>query len=173
LHLLESQAVTDKTILLRRRELLQARLRRQDEARQFRAVARELCRRGVRRMSRLPASRSSTLLHAQSQWPGRDERFYWPEIPGSRTVDWSVDAERDRAFADAVRACFAPSMRLAVIFHTAESSLLAGVVDVLAHARTILEASSETLWVVRAGGGTSLVEVSRVDRQVCWLEGDR
>jgi hypothetical protein len=165
--------VTDKTLLLRRRELLQLRLRRQDEARRVRVLAQALYRCGVRSLSRLPASRSSALLHAQASWPGRDERFYWPEIAGSRTVVFDDDAGRDRAFAEAVHACFAPSMRLAIVFHTAESSLLIGVADVLAHAGAILDACSETVWVVRAGGGASLVEVSRVDQQVCWLDAGR
>ena len=162
---------TDIERLRARRVRLQARVRRQEEARQFRALAPLLRAAGVRRFSRLPSSRVREVAGNRLSLPGRDERFYWPEIPDGQCTTWRNDDERDRAFADALAACFAPSERLLLISHTAESVLVLGCADAMAQARLLLEhIRGISLWVITRSGAPGLVEVSFSDQEVCWLK---
>ena len=150
-----------------RRERLQARLRRQEEARRFREVASLLRAAGVRRLSRVPASELRALAAGRLNLPGRDERFYWPEIPSGTCREWRDAGERDAVFAEALRACFAPPARLVCIFHTHESALVLGREDAIAHAAILLARLGGSLWVIARCGAPGLVEVS--DDEVCWL----
>jgi hypothetical protein len=151
-----------------RRERLQARLRRQDEARQFRALAPLLRAAGVRRLSRMPRRRIREAAGDRLSLPGRDERFYWPEIPDGTCMQWRDDSERDRIFAGALAACFAPSERLLFIFHTAESALVLGCADAIAHAAVVLDYAYDSLWIISRSGAPGLVEVAFTDDEVCW-----
>ena len=152
-----------------RREHLQLRLRRQQQARQFRALAPALRATGVRRLSRLPPVRVQALSRAKLNLPGRDERLYWPEIPEGRCESWQDADARDAAFAGALRACFPPSGRLVFIFSPFESGLVLGCADAIAHATRLLDACNGTLWIVALTGTPGLVEVSYSDDEVCWL----
>ena len=153
-----------------RRERLQARVRRQEEARRFRALAPLLRAAGVRRFSRLPSSRVREVAGDRLSLPGRDERFYWPEIPEGRCVAWRNEGERNQAFADALSACFAPSERLLFIVHTYESVLVLGFEDAIAQAGLLLDrAHGGSVWVITRLGAPGLVEVSFSDQEVCWL----
>src|SRR6476659_3152109 len=114
-----------------RREHLQLRIRRKDEARQFRALAPLLRAAGLRRFSRMPSTRILELAPRCLHLPGRDERFYWPEIPGGTCAGWRDANERDAIFARALRATFAPSTRLLLIFHTHQSALVLGREDAI------------------------------------------
>lgn len=151
------------------RQQLQARLRRADESREFRALAPALRAAGVRRLCRMPPARSTTLVVQFDHLPARNERFYWHEIAGGKCVGFDTPTERNEAFVAALHACFAPATRLACIFHTSESSLVLGCDAAVAHADLLLHSLKETLWVTPTTGAPRLVEVSFSDRQVCWL----
>jgi hypothetical protein len=161
----------DAQRLRRRREQLQRRLARQDAARQARALAPMLRARGVRRLSLLPPSRAAALVAPFAHWPARDEHFDWPGIAGHACMWWTNEDDRDAAFARALRDCFAPAARLALVFHTVESALVLGREDALAQARVLLDALYGTLWVVPLRGVDGIVEVEFGDRQVCWRAG--
>lgn len=152
----------------RRRTMLQARLRRQEEARVFRAVAPLLATDGRLRISRIPAGRMAALMAQYATWPARDERFYWPGIAGHTCIRWDGEDERDRAFIAGLDACFPSPTRLACIFHTYLSGL--AIADgALRHAAPVLlDALYDVLWVVPASGEGPLLEVSLVDHEVCW-----
>jgi hypothetical protein len=90
---------------------------------------------------------------------------------GHAFADWSTDSDRDRVFNEAIAACFSLSTRVAVLFHTAESSLVLAASDLGAAAALVLGVLDETLWVVALGGSPALVEVSAIDREVCWYVG--
>ena len=159
----------DAAALRKRREHLQLRLRREDESRQARELAHRLHALGLRRMSRLPPSRAHALVAPFAHWPGRDERFYWPEIPGHVCRYWSDEAARDDAFREALRANFAPSARLALVFHPAESALVLGREDAIAHADAVLAQGYAAWWIVALRGPSKLVEVCFGDDEVCWI----
>ena len=151
-----------------RRVRLQSRVKRQEEAREFRALAPLLRAVGVRRFSRLPARRIREVAAGRLSLPGRDERFYWPEIPDGTCVPWREPGERDRIFVEALAACFAPSERLLFIFHTAESALVLGCADAIAHAAMVLDHARGGLWIISRSGAPGLVEVAPSDDEVCW-----
>jgi hypothetical protein len=159
---------TDVARLRAHPERLQARVKRQEEARKFRVLAPLLRAAGLRRLSRLPARRIREVAGGRLSLPGRDERFYWPEIPDGTCVPWRGPGERDRIFAEALAACFAPSERLLFIFHTAESALVLGCADAIAHAGVVLDHACGGLWVISRSGAPGLVEVSLSDDEVCW-----
>lgn len=161
----------DPQRLRRRREQLQRRLRRQEAARQVRALGPMLRARGVRRLSTLPPVRSAALVAPFAHWPARDEHFDWPAIDGHACAWWADAAARDVAFGAALRACFAPGVRLAFVFHTVESALVLGREDALAHAGALLDALHGTLWVLPLRGADGIVEVVFGDRQVCRRPG--
>ena len=152
-----------------RREHLQLRLRRQQQARQFRALAQPLRDAGVRRLSRLPPERVQALSRARLNLPGRDERLYWPGIPEGTCRSWQEPRTRDAAFEAALRACFASPARLLVIFSPFESGLVLACADAIAQATRLLDACNGTLWIVALAGTPGLVEVSYSDNEVCWL----
>lgn len=159
----------DATRLRVRREHLQLRIRRKDEARQFRELAPLLRAAGLRRFSRLPSTRIRELAPRALHLPGRDERFYWPEIPGGACGSWHEDSARDEMFVRALQASFAPSTRLLLVFHTVESGLVLAREDAIAHASLLLDRLYGTLWVIPKDGSPGLVEVSFSDNEVCWL----
>jgi len=155
--------------LMSRRAHLQARLRRADESRRFRALAPVLREHGVRRLSRLPPARARALLMPLADLPARDERFWWPDIGAGTCVAWdSVKACGD-ALRRALQACFAPGDRLAFVFHTAESCLVIGCAEAVRVADLLLRDGDETLWVIGLRPGAALVEVSFIDHEVCWV----
>ena len=155
--------------LRRRREVLQLKFQRQEKSRQCRELARRLHAQGVRRMSRLPPARAQALVKPFADWPGRDERFYWPEIPGSVCRCWQDDAGRDAFFREALLANFAPSARIALVFHPYESALVLGREDAIAHAPTVLAEGYAAWWIVALRGTSPMVEVCFSDDEVCWL----
>ena len=68
-------AADDKVRRLRqKRRLLQARVRRADESREFRMLAVALRAAGVRRLSRLPPAGAAALVTRFASLPARDER---------------------------------------------------------------------------------------------------
>ena len=152
-----------------RRARLQARFARQKEARQFRELAPLLRAAGVRRISRMPAGRLREMSRQALSLPGRDERFYWPEIPGGSCEYWFDAGHRNRAFVAALRACFAPDTRLLVIWHTYESALVIRCVDLIAHAELMLDRLWGSVWFIPLSCGPGLVEVAYGDKEVCWL----
>jgi hypothetical protein len=159
----------DVSALRRRREILQLKLRRRDEARQARELGRRLYAQGVRRLSRLPPARAQALVAPFVHWPGRDERFYWPEIPGHVCRYWQDDTQRDAAFREALRANFPAGARLALVFHPYESALAVGREDLLAHAATVLADGYAAWWIVALKAPSKLVEVCFSDDEVCWV----
>ena len=156
-----------------RRVRLQLRIRRQKEARQFRELAPLLRAAGVRRISRMPTRRLQEISRQALSLPGRDERFYWPEIPGGSCQYWFDLAHREAAFVAALRECFAPETRLLVIWHTYESALVIRCADVIAHARLLLDELYGSVWYIPLSCGPGLVEVAYGDREVCWLPPPR
>ena len=152
-----------------RRLRLQARFARQKEAAEFRELAPRLRAAGVRRLSRMPSPRLREVSAQALHLPGRDERFYWPEIPAGHCVGWRDEAERDAAFVRALRACFAPDTRLLCIFTPWRSALVLGCSDAIAHANLLMEHGGWRLWLIPRSGGPGLVEVSHSDDEVCWL----
>lgn len=154
--------------LRRRRMLLQLRIERSEEARHFRELAPRLREQGARRLSRLPAVRTVGLMQRYGRLQLRDERIDWGRLHGHAITHWDTPAERDRAFAAALRDCFEPSTRLAVVFHTAESALVLSCGDAIALADVLLPRIRDTLWVVALRPHPALVEVSFIDTQVCW-----
>lgn len=159
--------------LRKRRELLQLRLRRQDESRQFRPLAMQLYAKGLRRFSRLPPSRARELIAPFAHLPAQDERFHWPDIPGHACARWDTDSERSDCFRAALRACFPASARLALILHTSESGLVVGAQDAIDHADTLLAGLHAEVWVVSKRGPGGLVELSFIDQECCWLSPQR
>ena len=158
----------DSERLYRKRSVLQARLRRQERDRQVRALAPRLRAAGVRKLSRLPPTRLGALLAPFKDLPGRDERFHWPDIQGGNCVDWQSDEARDEAFRDALSACFAPSARLVLVFHTSDYAWVMGREDAAAQARLLLDACVEALWVVALKPDGHLLEVAPGENEVCW-----
>jgi hypothetical protein len=158
-----------RQLLVTRRALLQAKLRRAGESRRFRALARTLHEHGVRRFSRLPPARARALLVPFADWPARDERFWWPGIGAGTCVAWDGAEARDDALRRALQACFAPGERLAFVFHTAESCLVIGCAEAVRVADLLLRDGDETLWVVGLRPAAALVEVSFIDHEVCWV----
>lgn len=154
--------------LRRRRMLLQLRIARRDEARQFRDMAPRLVERGMRRLSRLPASRVMDLMRGYGSLHLLDERVDWSRVPGHSGVYWQTPGERDHAFTVALRSCFEPETRLALIFHTAESALVMSCGETVEAADAILPQLRDTLWVVPWRASPALVEVSFIDKQICW-----
>ena len=152
-----------------RREHLQLRLRRGEEARQFREFAALLQAAGVRRFSRLPPVRVRALKARRLNLPGRDERLYWPEIPEGTCLAWKDEHERNAAFARALQACFAPGVRLVLITSSSESALVLGYEDAIAHAGLLLDAANWRLWVICLDGSPGVVEACASDNEVCWL----
>lgn len=148
--------------------LLQSRMARREDARQFRDVAPRLVERGVRRLSRLPASRVIDLMRSYGSLHLLDERVDWSRVPGHSGVYWQTSSERDDAFKVALRSCFEPATRLALIFHTAESALVLSCGDAVEAADAILPQLRDTLWVVPWHACPALVEVSFIDKQICW-----
>ena len=159
----------DAERLRARRVRMQARLARQQEARQFRELAALLRAAGVRRFSRMPSKPLLAMSRQALSLPGRDERFYWPEIPGGNCEYWIDTEQRDRAFVTALRACFAPETRLLVIWHTYESALVIRCADLIAHAALVLDQLGWSVWFIPLSCGPGLVEVSFGDQEVCWL----
>lgn len=154
--------------LRRRRMLLQLRIARREEARQFRDIAPRLVERGVRRLSRLPASRVVDLMRGYGSLHLLDERVDWSRVPGHSGVYWRSPCERDHAFTVALRSCVEPATRVALIFHTAESALVLSCGDAVVAADAILPQLRDTLWVVPWHACPALVEVSFIDKQICW-----
>ena len=154
--------------LHRKRSVLQARLRRQERDHQARALAPQLRAAGVRKLSRLPPTRLRALLAPFKDLPGRDERFHWPDIRGGTCIAWETDDARDEAFRQALGACFAPSARLVLDFHSADYALVICRDDAAAHARLLLDACVEALWTVALEPDGHLVEVAPGDNEVCW-----
>jgi hypothetical protein len=152
-----------------RRVRLQARFARQKEAKQFRELAPLLRAAGVRRFSRMPAKPLQAMARQALSLPGRDERFYWPEIPGGQCEYWFDLEHRNRAFVAALRACFAPDTRLLVIWHTYESALVIRCADLVAHAALVLDRFWGSMWFIPLSCAPGLVEVDHGDREVCWL----
>lgn len=154
--------------LQRKRSVLQARLRRQDLARQATAVAALLRAAGVRKLSRLPPSRNRDVMAPFATLPGRDERFYWPEIEGGTCLTWQSDTQREALFRRALRESFAPATRLVLIFHTAQYALVIASEDASTHASLVLKACRESLWIVPLHPDGRLAEVAFSDNEVCW-----
>jgi hypothetical protein len=160
--------VSDVALLRRKRELLQLRLRRRELARRFRVLAPKLRAAGVRRLSPLPPARARALIAPFAHWPGRDERFYWAEIPGHHWASWDTGAEPDAVFREALRTCFQEGERLAFVFHTAQTALVLGWEDAIAHAGTLLPELYGSVWIVSARQPELLLEVCPGDRELCW-----
>lgn len=159
----------DRERVRARRAHLLARLQRQRESGRFRALAPALCEHGVRRFRRLPPGASRALLAPFAGWPGRDERFDWPEIAGHARAAWVTAQDGEAIVRRALRACFAPADRLAVIFHPAESSLVIGCDDAARNADVLLRDGHGTLWIVAMRPAATLVEVSLADQDACWI----
>jgi hypothetical protein len=158
----------DVAALRRRRDHLQLRLRRQEKSRQSRELAARLHALGVRRLSRLPPARAQALVAPFAHWPGRDERFYWPEIPAHVCRHWEDEAQRDAMFREALCANFPAGARIAVVFHPFESALVLGREDAVAHAGSLLARGYAAWWIVTLRGPSKLVEVCFSDHEVCW-----
>ena len=152
-----------------RRVRLQARVARQKEAKRFRELALRLRAAGVRRISRMPASHLVEVSRKALRLPGRDERFYWPEIPGGQCEYWFDLEHRNAAFVAALRACFSPETRLLVIWHPSESALVIGCADVIAQADLLLDKLGWSVWFIPLSCEPGLVEVAYGDQEVCWL----
>lgn len=160
--------MNDRTAQLRqRRTAMQRRLARQREAATFRQIAQRLDR--CCRISRIPAARVAELVKDYATLPLRDERFFWPDIAAHMSVGFETDAERDRSFRHALSSSFSMDDRLACIFHTADSALSIRCSDLMQYAPSILDPLHDLIWVINPLEAGSLVEVSLIDREVCWL----
>jgi hypothetical protein len=157
--------------LARKRALLKLRLARAEASRTFRAIAPQVRAAGVR-FAKLSLADVARAFAPWQNHPARDERLYWPEIPGGLCQPWSSPAERDALITSALAVLAQPDARIAVIWHTAESGLRLCAQSLPAVIPILCDALHEGFWLVPDADSAWLIEVSLRDCEMCWVRAD-
>lgn len=147
-----------------KRTLAALRRERAQETRIFREVAPTLCEAGVR-FSRIPSSVCRRALAPLDLVPGKDERLDWSYVPGALCTGWGNLSEAVSILATAMDSVDA--VRVQVIFHPALSGLRIKAQDLVQHAKLILGAAYDTLWILPTFEGDWFMEVALLDQEVC------
>lgn len=154
--------------LLQRRRMLQLRLERGELSRQFRGVAPALRERGLRFHKLLPAS-LSPWLGVLARLPGRDERIFWPEVPGGVLASWREAGDCASLLATALRACGGHAGRVMLVFHPAQTALVIRPADLVHAWGALHDALYESTWIVPMDRRPWLIEISPADEELCYI----